>query len=351
MQQYKKSMIIGIMIILLLVGIGLIYFQKEGEKSSDSSVMQVEDYSEITTEEEIESDEDIYGEKVEEGFCGNSVNWCLYEDGIVYISGEGEMQEFESETSIAASPWKGNTEITAVYVDEGVTSIGKNAFADCANLKTVYIAESVTCIYEGAFKNTAWLTTKQNEDPLVVVNDILIDGQKAEGAIYLPSEIKRISNQAFMGNQALTDINLVHIEEIGESAFENCINLQNVLGLENVNVLGKGAFQNCASIIEIKLYGIIEKLENDTFKDCIALKTVSIPGCVNQIGESTFAECPNLVLIVDEDSAGYDYAEKKGIPYGIKSQSDINKEVSKQAEKNLKDTNREIREYVKSLKD
>ena len=69
MQQYKKTIIIGIIFILLLVGIGLIYFQKEGEKSSDSSVMQVEDYSEITTEEEMGEEEKIANNKILLEYC------------------------------------------------------------------------------------------------------------------------------------------------------------------------------------------------------------------------------------------------------------------------------------------
>ncbi len=93
---------------------------------------------------------------LERGDCGangDNVKWRLSSDGILEISGTGAMADY-SVTSPA--PWSAqriiNT-ITAVTIKDGITNIGKNAFADCANLNSITIPDSVTSIGRDAFKN------------------------------------------------------------------------------------------------------------------------------------------------------------------------------------------------------
>ena len=58
-----------------------------------------------------------------------------------------------------------------------VTSIGSRAFGSCDSLTNVYIPDTVTSIGELAFEDTQWLLNAQKENPLVIVNHILIDGR------------------------------------------------------------------------------------------------------------------------------------------------------------------------------
>ena len=69
------------------------------------------------------------------------------------------------------------TEIAIPAEIEGlpVTRISSHAFSRCSNLASVTIPESVTSIDKAAFSGTPWLKAKQEENPLVVVNGILID--------------------------------------------------------------------------------------------------------------------------------------------------------------------------------
>lgn len=87
-------------------------------------------------------------EKVAEGFSGD-VAWVLDSDGVLTISGNGAM---------GSASWEGYS-ITSVVINEGVTSIGNNAFRDCSSLTRVSIPGSVTTIGNTAFYSCSSLTT------------------------------------------------------------------------------------------------------------------------------------------------------------------------------------------------
>ena len=84
------------------------------------------------------------------GTCGENVTWTIDYNGMLTISGTGEMDNWDYDSS--TPPWNDSTEdINEVCIEDGVTSIGDNAFMRCFNLTSVTIPESVTNIGEHAF--------------------------------------------------------------------------------------------------------------------------------------------------------------------------------------------------------
>lgn len=77
------------------------------------------------------------------------LNYTL-EDGVLTISGSG---------AISASAFSGNTDISTVVIEEGVTAIGNYAFSGYSSLKTVEIPASVVAIGNYAFAGCSSLTT------------------------------------------------------------------------------------------------------------------------------------------------------------------------------------------------
>ncbi len=89
------------------------------------------------------------------------------------------------------------TSLTSITIPDGVTYIGQEAFSGCTSLTSIIIPESVTSIGKCAFKGTPWLSQKQKEAPLVIVNGILIDGSTCSGDVAIPEGVTHIAPFAF----------------------------------------------------------------------------------------------------------------------------------------------------------
>lgn len=89
------------------------------------------------------------------GTCGDNLTWTVSEDGILTISGTGEMYDYvKSGYSSERAPWSSES-FFRIVIEEGVTSIGEYAFFYCSDiLYSVEIASSVISIGRYAFFTT-----------------------------------------------------------------------------------------------------------------------------------------------------------------------------------------------------
>ena len=83
------------------------------------------------------------------GYCGENVIWAVDDNDVLTISGEGEMYDYSSNN---LAPWSDiDSSIKEVVVENGVTSIGQNAFYNCESLSTIKIPSSVSEIANNSF--------------------------------------------------------------------------------------------------------------------------------------------------------------------------------------------------------
>lgn len=75
------------------------------------------------------------------GTCGENLTWVLDDEGTLTISGTGEMN---------SHPWDEESVRKAV-IENGVTSIGYEAFYNCSSLTEITLPDSVTSIGDYAF--------------------------------------------------------------------------------------------------------------------------------------------------------------------------------------------------------
>ena len=92
------------------------------------------------------------------GTCGPNLKWHLNDDGVLTITGKGEMDDY------SYTPWSYD-DLTRVIIGNGVTTIGEAAFRYCSHLTSVNIPNSVTTIGGWAFKYCIYnhRTTKTNQ--------------------------------------------------------------------------------------------------------------------------------------------------------------------------------------------
>ena len=95
---------------------------------------------------------------VDSGTCGakgSNLTWTLDSEGVLTISGSGDMRGYDP--SVFGAPWDGRR-IKSAVIAEGVTSIGDSAFSYCTSLTSVTIPDSVTSIGGWAFEDCTSLT-------------------------------------------------------------------------------------------------------------------------------------------------------------------------------------------------
>ncbi len=202
-----------------------------------------------------------------------------------------------------------------------VTGIKDMAFWMCENLSEVTIPKSVTHISGRAFKNTPWLANKQKENPLVIVNNIVIDGSAATGKVKLPSSVKEISElsftgsamtaitipdsvtvigkAAFAGSNNLTKISLPKgLKEISESLLSDCKKLTEVTIPDSVKIIGPRAFWGCNKLSKIAIPSSVTAIGESAFTFCYSITKITIPSSVVRIGNYAFQHCKNLTEVV-----------------------------------------------------
>ena len=186
----------------------------------------------------------------ESGECGENLTWDLT-DGVLTISGNGEMYVFYSESDV---PWYSQREsITSVIIQDGVTETGYHVFEGCTSLTTVDIPNSVTEIGSHAFDGCTSLTT-----------------------INLPNSVTSIRDAAFANCSSLTSITIPNgVTGISNGVCEGCTSLASVTIPYGVKFIGSSAFRGCSSLSSISIPSSVISIEN-SFNGCNSLTSVSI---------------------------------------------------------------------------
>jgi len=87
----------------------------------------------------------VHAKVVSSGKCGANVNWSLNDEGILTISGSGNMWGYSGGMfSMPGGPWKGY-DVDKVVIQSGVTGVGAYSFY-MMNISSVSIADGVTYI-------------------------------------------------------------------------------------------------------------------------------------------------------------------------------------------------------------
>ena len=193
---------------------------------------------------------------VDTGKCGEDLIWTLYEDGLLSITGTGDMYDY----TLNSKPWENyKNNITTLVLDEGITSIGDYAFFDCNKITgNLTIPDSVTSIGSCAFAYCSGFTGS-----LTIPDSVTSIGYRAfqrcsglTGSLTIPNGVTSIGDDAFRNCKGFTGRLVIpqNVKTIGEEAFMHCINLQdNIIIPENVVFIGKNAFFNCKGITDVNI--------------------------------------------------------------------------------------------------
>ena len=103
------------------------------------------------------------------GNCGTNLTWSLNtDDGVLVIEGSGDMTDFGE----GAAPWYNKrTNITALSLPTGLTSVGDYAFFRCENITSPVSLPNVTRIGDDAFEDCTWIPSFTFGSTLASIGD------------------------------------------------------------------------------------------------------------------------------------------------------------------------------------
>ncbi len=186
------------------------------------------------------------------GYCGGegdgkNLTWRLDEDGVLTISGNGKMANYD----YIGGPWKTySNQLKTLVIEDGVTSIGKYAFYNCSKFTgNLVIPDSVTLIDEYAFDSCKGFSVLELGTGVKTINksafnccdgftgDLVIPDSVTTIGAWAFSECKGFNGKLILGNS---------ITSIGQGAFQHCTNLTGILAIpESVTIIYNFAFNNC----------------------------------------------------------------------------------------------------------
>lgn len=262
-----------------------------------------------------------YEGEVEDYICGENVSWEITEDGILKLSGTGEMYDYEI-SELDYAPWyESRDSILSVEIGDGITKIGNGAFYNCSHCKEVTISDSVTQLGEYAFANTAISSVDLSENITEVGENVFSNCLKLT-SVSLPDSLTYISDSMFNCCNYLRTVDFqTTLKTIGNYAFANCYELRSVTLPEGLISIGDGAFTVCGpstlyrgdysfGFTKVTLPSTLQSIGKNAFRYCQALQEINIPEGVTRIESSTFEYCysltsitlPKKIVSIDKDA-------------------------------------------------
>lgn len=227
------------------------------------------------------------------GTDGNII-WQL-KDGVLDIFGRGDMPSYYYEES----PWYFyRNEITKVIVEEGVTSIGDEAFNGCGNLMEITIPDGVTKIGGSAFHECRRLKSIKLPDTVTSIGESAFYRCSDLESINIPDSVTSIGESAFFWDNRLTGIDIPDgVTRIEKRTFYQCYYLEDITIPDSVTSIGEGAFYSCSALRSVIIPDSVTSIGGSAFYGCYNLNDVNIPKSLTSIGEKVFYGCDHLLSI------------------------------------------------------
>jgi|GEM_PF-5116098 len=246
-------------------------------------------------------------EKGISGSCGENLRYEIDENGVLTVSGEGEMTDYSLNYAVgennraeiqSTAPWHLHaSEIRRIVLEKGVLSIGSYAFYEmggvseirmseglrklgascfsgCRSLRTITLPASVESVGKEAFVNCDRLediSVEEDSRRYTSVEGILYTKDqktlmccpKAKtGGVGVANGTEIIADGAFEGCSMIDEVILpVSVLKIGDYAFSDCRNISYITILSNIVEMGQGVFRNWQPDQKIQIY------ERDTAPD------------------------------------------------------------------------------------
>lgn len=219
------------------------------------------------------------------GTAGETISWTLSADGLLTISGEGEMPNFEDFEEEA--PWLAYRDrIKTVVIGEGITHIAPWAFMDCPVLTSITFPETLVSFGHHAV----------NHCPELKEITLPASAESFEEAPFEGSGLLNIYVDADSEFYTSVDGVLYTKDETVLMAYPAGRTDTEYAVPEGTERIFVSAFQY-SNLETIVLPSTLTEIDNWVFARCKALRIIEIPAGVTSVGEYAFYEIPTLSFV------------------------------------------------------
>ncbi len=241
---------------------------------------------------------------------------------ILTICGMGSMADYSSADD---QPWKDlREELHTVFIENGITAIGKNAFDKCDLGSVDIFANGLIPCGSNGIPRDCWIYV-----PLAYLNDYITNWDdhpsfyfRSSGSCgatgresgvyweYDPTE----KELTIAGSYTMADYSSaneqpwykvrseiksvsIFVTNVGNYAFYQCSNLTAVNFYKSVTSIGDYAFYNCSSLEAVTIPESVTSIGDYAFYNCSSLEAVTIPESVTSIGSCAFCNCKILASV------------------------------------------------------
>lgn len=239
------------------------------------------------------------------------------------------------------------SEVNYMYIPEGVTYIGAEAF-DGQYFTQIWLPDSLISVSDRAFydvstvyfiyDNALYLGNPQNpyvvllrtnnenitsvtvhENTKIIYSNAFWKCKELKKAV-IPDGVRQIGADCFERCESLEEVNIpASITTIHQGTFSSCYNLKKdiiipagvttiekgafshcsslekvqILG-ESLTIIGENAFDGCEKLTEINIPNSLKRIERDAFSFCKKLKEINIPDGIEFLDSSAFEYCDSL---------------------------------------------------------
>ncbi|MBR5560856.1 MAG: leucine-rich repeat protein [Clostridia bacterium] len=171
--------------------------------------------------------------------------------------------------------------LTSIVVPgaSGNTVVGDSAFFRCQGLTSITLEEGVVSIGENAF-SASQLVDSLPESPRIT-------------SITLPSTLTSMGGRAFENCFTLETVDIRGRVAISDSAFENCTALRSISN-PYITAIGSAAFKNCTSLTRFTVPDGVPAISDSAFHGCTQLSSIDLPDSITRFGSYSFYNCGEL---------------------------------------------------------
>jgi hypothetical protein len=152
-----------------------------------------------------------------------------------------------------------------VTIPEGVTHIGREAFAFCENIQAIKLPNSLQHIGVDAFVDCNSITQ-----------------------LRIPANVHTLEDECFDSMDNLESVVFLGEDCSMYNPFQSCINLTTVVLPSELTALGYYAFSNCNNLTSINLPNTLTYLDDGVFQGTL-IESITLPDSITHFGDWLFS--------------------------------------------------------------